>query len=353
MTALRSTHARVLAVVAVLSAWPAVAPALDARALAGWWIAIDDTFPKLWNAGVSPMEEVLVINADGRFEDRVMNFHAGTAQICAQRRICADLALVAYGRMTFAGGKLSIGERGAPPNRLDTPKSDPLIQRAVVSTTRSWAIAAEKDVITLSAGNLARTFARIEPRRLQRLRAGMRAAGLPPEQHWRCFLANATAEQPAFAALRGATSGAGAQPKGGIFNLATGASSAVEKSPPAPSDWLEKYLRAASYLMTLDARSKFPIIENPASRPYIGNEPEQLLVEEFPGVTPPATRADVQRLKAQIATIETRVRDKLKEMAGGGPAPAAGRSAISDAEITAFAFAASEHPEAKRMFCRD
>ena len=87
---------------------------------------------------------------------------------------------------------------------------------------------------------------------------------------------------------------------------------------------------------------------------FIGHEPEQLLVEEFQGVTPPANAADMQRIRGQIAAVENRVRDKLKELSGGGPAPPSpARSAITDAEIAAFAMAASEDPEAKRMFCRE
>ena len=351
--AFRSPLRRAAVLVAALLIAPTAARAVDARALTGWWISIDETFPKLWDAGVAPTEEVLVINADGRFEDRVMNFLPGTAQVCAQRRICADLVLLAYGRLRIAGDAVSIGERGAPPNRLDTAKTDPLIRRAAMSSVTSWSIAADQGLLTLRSGSgaLTRSFAKIEPRRLQRLRAGMRAAGLPPQKHWRCFLGNAMAQQPAFASLR--TERTGSTPQGGIFNFASAAPAPAKSSPPSP-DWLERYLRAASYLMALDAKAKFPIIEDPATRPFIGSEPEQLLVEDFPGMTQPATLADVQRLKGQIAVIEMRVRDKMKEMAGGGTAPAGGaRAAISDAEVAAFAFAAGEDPEAKRMFCRD
>jgi hypothetical protein len=347
--AFRSPLRRAAVVVAALLTWPAAGFAVDARSITGWWIAIDDTFPKLWAAGVAPIEEVLVINADGRFEDRVMNFLPGTAQVCAQRRVCADLVLLAYGRLRITGDTLTIGERGAPPNRLDTAKTDPLIRRAAMSSVTSWSIALDQGVLTMRSGAGTRLFAKIEPRRLQRLRAGMRAAGLPPQQHWRCFLANATAQQPAFASLRDQT---GSVSSSGIFNFGNARASAARGAQPT-TDWLERYLRAASYLMTLDARAKFPIMEDPASRPFIGNEPEQLLVEDFPGVTAPATLSDVQRLKAQIGLIEARVRDKQKELAGGGPAPASARSALSDPEIAAFALAASEDPEAKRMFCRD
>lgn len=341
-----------LAVAAALIAWPAAALAVDVRALTGWWLAIDDTFPRLWDTGVTPMEEVLVINADGRFEDRVMNFLSGTAQVCAQRHICADLPLLAYGRLRIAGDALSIGERGAPPNRLDSAKSDQVIRRAAMSDTRAWTISAGKDQITLRAGDKTRIFAKVAPQRLQRLRAGMRASGLPPQKHWRCFLANATTQQPAFAPLRNSTPRQDA-PAAGAALAGAQASAASNRSARPPAGWLDSYLRAASYLMTLEARSKFPIMEDPASRPYIGNEPEQLLVEEFPGTAAPATMADVRRLKGQIAAIEDRVRDKLKEMSGGGPTPPSNRTALSEAEISAFAFAASDHPDAKRMFCRD
>lgn len=348
--AFRPPLRRAAVLLAALLIGPTSAWAVDARALTGWWIAIDDTFPKLWDAGVSPVEEVLVINADGRFEDRIMNFLPGTAQVCAQQRICADLVLLAYGRLRIAGDTLSIGERGAPPNRLDSQKTDPLIRRAAMSSVSSWSISADQGLLTLRAGTVTRSFAKIEPRRLQRLRAGMRAAGLPPKKHWRCFLGNAMAQQPAFASLRSEQTGSIPQ-VGGIFNFAGNRPAPVKSSPPSP-DWLERYLRAASYLMALDAKSKFPIMEDPATRPFIGSEPEQLLVEDFPGMRQPATAADVQQLKSQIASIESRVRDKMKEMAGGGTAAPA-RGAISDAEVAAFAFAAGEDPEAKRMFCRD
>ena len=346
--------------------WAASAYAFDARSLNGWWLSIDDTFPKLWDAGVAPTEEVLVINPDGRFEDRAMNFLPGTAQVCAQRRVCADMVVIAYGRLLFAGDRFSIGERGTPPNRLDTQKTDPLIRRVAMSTTTQWSVSADGGLLTLRSGATTRLFARIEPRRLKRLRAGIRASGLPLQKHWRCFLANATASQPSFAALRTDQTGSvgGAGKSTGIFTLPNlfgqargdGPASPGSVAAPsrAPADFLDRYIKVASYLMTLDAMIKFPIMDDPVSRPFIGSEPEQLLVEEFPGVTPPATAADVQRLKAQVAAIEGRVREKLKEFSGGGPASAGGaRGGMSDADISAFALAASEDPEAKRMFCRE
>ena len=49
--------------------------------------------------------------------------------------------------------------------------------------------------------------------------------------------------------------------------------------------------------MTLDLMIKFPLNANPATRDYIGNEPEQFLVDEFPDVKQPVTLADVGALK--------------------------------------------------------
>jgi len=231
-----------------------------------------------------------------------------------------------------------------------------------------WSISTDGGLMTLRSGTTTRLFAKIEPRRLQRLRAGIRASGLPPEKHWRCFLANATAQQPAFAPLRSeptATVGTTTTPfsLSNLFGQTGGQASPAPAGSTAPAtsgtsrasaDFIDRYTRVASYLMTLDAMTKFPIMDDPVTRPFIGSEPEQLLVEEFPGITAPATAADVQRLKAQVATVEARVRDKLKELSGGGPAPARGaRSAISDADVAAFALAASEDPEVKRQFCRE
>src|SRR5258708_12027078 len=60
---------------------PRPARALEAQELTGWWIAIDETLPKLWKQGaIAPMEEGVQIEADGTVTDRVMNFWAGRAQ---------------------------------------------------------------------------------------------------------------------------------------------------------------------------------------------------------------------------------------------------------------------------------
>jgi hypothetical protein len=319
----------------------AAARSINLRALAGWWIAIDDTFPKLWDSGVTPTEEVLIVNADGRFEDRTLNFYGGSAEVCAKTRVCADLPLIAYGRLRLANGTLGVGERGSPPNRLDTLKTDTMIRRAAFSSNSPWTFTADSGLLTLQNASAKRLFARVEPKKLQRLRAGMIGSGLPARVHWRCFLANAMAQTPGFAPLR--------EERGSIFGAVFRGEQTVQ-----PPDFLDRYLRVASYLQTLDAMIKYPQIDDPATRPYIGNEPEQFMLEEFPDIKIPVSAADTNRLRAMVAAMETRVRDKMKERAGGGPAPATpGRPTISDAEIAAFAQAASDEPAAKQLFCRE
>jgi hypothetical protein len=326
---------------ATLGAHPATAQSINVRALGGWWLAIDDTFSKLWERGVTPMEELLIINADGRFEDRTMNFYSGSAETCAKVRVCSDLPLIAYGRLRIAGSTLNIGQRGAPPNRLDSQKTDPMIRNAAFSATSPWTFIAESGLITLQSTTVKRTFARIEPVRLRRLRAGMMGSGLPVREHWRCFLGNAMARTPAFAPLRSDRN----EISGAVFRA---------EQATQPPDFLDRYLRVSSYLMTLDLMIKYPLNDNPETRQFIGNEPEQLMVEEYSDVKSPVTIVDTNRLKAQVSAIETRVRDKLKERAGGGPAPATiGHPVVSDAEISAFAQVASDDPAAKQLFCRD
>ena len=308
---------------ALAAALAGPARALDMRALAGWWIAIDDTFPGLWENASAPLEEILIVNPDGRFENRVMNFWSGSAQACAERRVCGDLPLVANGRLRIAGDRLALAAR-ASAERLDSARADPLIRRAALSATANWTIASEAGLLTLSAART-RRLARIEPQRLRRLRAGMRVAGLAPERHWRCFLANAMAHDPAFAPL------------------------GKERAAP---EFLERFLRVASYLMSLDSLLGRPTPDDPAARGLIGFDTEELLVEEFAGLAPPGSRADAERLAAHIAALESRVRAWMAA-AGTAPAQPSRRGPISDAEIAAFALAASEDPAAKKLFCRE
>ena len=118
---------------------PSAARALEPRALAGWWIAIDDTFPNLWNRhAIAPMEEVVEINLDGRVSDRVMNFWAGSPQVCIQDKVCSDLPLIAVARLSVTGNRASFVNVSASTAKLDAGTGSPLIRREAMLATPDW-----------------------------------------------------------------------------------------------------------------------------------------------------------------------------------------------------------------------
>jgi hypothetical protein len=325
------------AVIAIAIATPfATTPAAGAtlRDLAGWWLAIDDTYPKLWQrGGVAVVEEVLVLNADGRTEDRVMNFWSGSAQDCAETKVCTDLPLVAAARLALKGDKLAVGGRGDMAGRLD-PKGDGAVRKLAVTSTPNWTFALKGRELSLTAAGAARTFVRIEPDRLRRLRAGMRVSGHPADKHWRCFLGNATARDAAFASVRSAKSAA-----------------------PA---FLEPYLRAASYLATLNSMIRRPTPDDPEGRKLIGFDTEEFLVEEFPDIRLPVAIADKRELQMKITYLERRVHGDnaaaassaasaaVSALAGGAPV----KTALGEAEIAALGRVMNDDAEAKKLFCR-
>ncbi|MDB5601598.1 MAG: hypothetical protein JWN71_3642 [Xanthobacteraceae bacterium] len=316
------------AVVLIASAGPATA--LDQRQLAGWWIAIDDTFPELWaKRGVAAMEEILVVGQDGRVENRAMNFTAGSAKVCAETRVCGDAPLIATARAQLKGDKLSFGERrdGAT---VDA-RGNALVRKTAITATPMWSVAQKGDQITLRSGGIVRTLARIDPDRLRRLRAGLRASTLPPARHWRCFLANATARDAAFAPLR--------------------------RSSAAAPDFVPRYLHIASYLAAIDAMLAVPTADDPDARALIGFSPETLMFEHFEDVREPGSLADKKALHARMVYLERRWRGETPEAAQAEAAKfsngAPVQAAVGAAEIAALSKVLSDDPEAKKLFCRD
>jgi hypothetical protein len=310
-----------LALLALLLAAPAPpAHALSMRDLTGWWIAIDDTFPALWERGdMVAMEELLIVNADGRAENRAMNFWSGSSRDCAETKVCSDAPVIAGMRLTLKGDRLSLGDRTAATVRIATA-GEAQIRRAAVSSTPAWTASLNGRVLILRSANVSRSFARVEPRRLQRLRAGQRVSQQSAARHWRCLLANATARDPAFAALK--------------------------PQQPAAADLVEAYLKVASYLAALDSMSVRPTPDDPAGRKFMGHETEEIMVEEFADARLPVTVADSRALRAKIAFVMQKAR-------GAAPEGAPPRLAVSDAEIAAFGRALGDDADAKRLFCRD
>src|SRR6185295_13718515 len=91
-----------------------------------------------------------------------------------------------------------------------------------------WTASLEGPRLTLRAAGSSKTrmLVRIDPDRLRRLHAGMRASNWAPEENWRCFFGNATAGDGAFSPLR------------------------ANRSYRAP-EFLDRYLRFASYVTAL------------------------------------------------------------------------------------------------------
>ncbi len=115
------------AIVAALAASTlAPAKALETSDLVGWWIALDDTLPKLWKQGaIKAQEEVLQVTADGTVSDRVMNFWAGGAQACLEGKVCSDLPELATAKIAVNSNYLSFREM------KPTPGADQLGCRAI------------------------------------------------------------------------------------------------------------------------------------------------------------------------------------------------------------------------------
>jgi hypothetical protein len=120
---------------------PAVA--LEVRDLDGWWIAIDRLFPNLYvTGGVAPMEELVVIDGQGRVEDRPMMFPGVDAQWCIDRKVqCSDAQPMARARVVVAGDQLTFTEVAAAENRIDDrPEIDWVLRPLTVTSTRSWTL---------------------------------------------------------------------------------------------------------------------------------------------------------------------------------------------------------------------
>src|ERR1700755_2598125 len=107
-TSVRRSALLATAAILVAAGHPGSAQAVELRDVSGWWIAIDDTLPKQWKSGaVTPMEEALQINPDGRGTDRVMNFWAGSHRRCFENKVCSDLPQIATARLKVNTNRLS------------------------------------------------------------------------------------------------------------------------------------------------------------------------------------------------------------------------------------------------------
>ena len=310
----------------VSAAAPAVA--LTPRDLAGWWLAVDGVFHALDKSG-AVSEELLVIAADGAVEDRAMSFRHASPFVCAKSKLCSDAPLMARARLTVDGDKLAFADRTSADGVA------PELAAAALTATPSWTVAlsAGNAFMTLRAGGVSRSLARIDPDRLRRLRAGLMTAGLPADKHWRCFLANATAADAAFAPLR--------------------------KGKHAAPPFLADYLRIASYRSSLAGMGALSTADDPdAERRALASAPvETLMVERFKDVDTPRTAADARRYRAQAAFIDQRAKNvspqEANVIAGGLNGGVPVTVFATGPEYSALARVASRDGDAKRLFCAE
>src|ERR1700751_6000631 len=130
-TSVRRAALLATTVILTAAAQPArLAQAVELRDVSGWWIAIDETFPKHWKSGaIAPMEELLQINPDGRVTDRVMNFWAGSHRTCLENKVCSVLPKVANARLKVNTNRWSFIQVVPTNAHLDTPTGEALVRQ--------------------------------------------------------------------------------------------------------------------------------------------------------------------------------------------------------------------------------
>ena len=298
----------------------------SARDLAGWWLAIDPLFPTMWDkAGIRAMEELLIVDAKGRAEDRVMQFFAPEAASCADGKnfFCSDAPVVARARLTISGRHLKVVDHvdGKAWVFFPDSKLEALYHRTVVTGTPSWTMSRSVDgrVLTLQwdYSSLTRVLVKVDPDRLRRLRAGLVVGNVSAFKSWRCYLANATAKDETFAAIH---TGDAAAPK-----------------------FLDRYLKAASYVQTLKHAAARPVPDDsdPKQRKLAGVPLKPLMLEQFPDIQIPKTVAERDALRARVKAFDARMRGK----------PAKFKFPLTDPDFTALRRGSSTDVEAKRLFC--
>lgn len=232
-----------------LSALPAHAQSnslAGANLLAGTWIAIDDGFPRLVGEGhLVPTEEILHVDADGLAESRLMTTSGfDTHYMCMAGWGCSDMTPVRRAQVRLSGADV-VFTNITQPSEAATITQNAQAQAAgltLIAASSRWVVKFSSNLrqVSFEADGAARHFARIDPDRLNKLRAGLSPIPASYGVHWRCFLSNATAQDPAFDALGGPRK--------------------------APDPWFEDYLTAALQLHRLTILVGTPVRDDDMSR---------------------------------------------------------------------------------------
>lgn len=226
---------------------PSALPVLaQSNQLAGTWIAIDDGFPRLVGEGhLVPTEEILHIGADGLAESRLMITSGhDTHFMCMDGWGCSDMTPVRRAQARLSGADLVFTDIAQPPEAATITRNAQAraADLTLIAASPRWVVTLSPDLrqARFEADGVTRHFARVDPEPLNRLRAGLSPLPIPYSVHWRCFLSNATAHDPAFDALGGPRK--------------------------APGPWFEDYLTAALHLHRLTILVGTPVRDDDMSR---------------------------------------------------------------------------------------
>ena len=320
--------------------------------LAGWWIALDNAaFPPLWQDGtIVAMEELLIIESDGRFENRMMGFYGVDPDYCTKQKLCSDAPLIAAGRIAVSGptratskgqifasgNKLLFSDVRKTGNRIDTARGDPIIHARSVTATNAWMVEGRVDVddgvlfLRKAAGEESRAFVKIAPEKLRRLRAGIMVSDLSAMQHWRCYLASATGGDAKLMPLRN-----------------------DKPMPPVIRD----YITAALYFLTAVTYANRPTLDDPdsAQRQLAAVAPEDLMTGSLAKLPQPRTVQERREVKAVARYLTVVVKGEQPEAAKammarefpGVPL----RQDLAEAEILALTTYLRGGADRNRLFC--
>jgi hypothetical protein len=322
----------------------ALAQSQPAALPAGTWIAIDDGFPGLVAAGVLlPTEEILHVSPDGRAESRLMTITAlETHYMCATGWGCSDMLPVWEAKAELTGGNLVFRNREATTEGAKVTREEQRLAAGLtlIATSSHWVASFEAggNRLRLETGAMTRVFARIDPERMNRLRGALLPLAISYGTHWRCFMSNATAADPALDAIGGPRR--------------------------APGAWFEDYLAAAAELHRLDIINQTPTADDELAKsmPDLAKAATMQVTNSILGAKAVWPRSIQERVKyrAPLLAISTIAKTGDEALALQGARtldPAYNGHSVTRAGIEALKKVLrgqeSGDPEIRDLFCLD
>jgi hypothetical protein len=290
---------------------------------------------------IARTQELLIVTPEGRATSALLSGMTAFDNCFVLGR-CESPVPVVSGTIGRAPGRLGVG------NRIDHPigrfADDERVDREIVAAVRArMALAREMRPIEVTQGGRQlvltahqdgasrRVLARIEPARLKALWSIFRVSDQPTNPGWRCLLAHATADEPAFAALRRGN----------------------ERVPAG----LEAAGRAAGVLSRINDLMRMPVPDERddtylamADRPF-----EHGMSEPLPGLDRPRDEAERTRLEDRHAILMLWLTGAIQraeaETLVRALGPAAAPLSITEDEMDALRRLVLPGAEASRVFC--